>query len=106
MMLKLLNPWLIVAWMASLAIASAGSGLYAWSARGDKCELDELRIEQAATAARDAAIEASSQAIAGIDIKHTTINRKVEREVIEKPVYRECRHTPEMFDTIKEAMTP
>src|SRR5690606_14939186 len=97
---------LVVAWLASLAMAAGGAGLYAWDARGDKCELDGLRIDQAATAARDAAIDAASKAIAGIDVKHTTINRKVEREVIEKPVYRECRHTPETFEAIKEAMTP
>lgn len=105
-MLKLINPWVVVAWLVSLAIASGGAYWYAWDARSDKCELDGLRIDKAATAARDAAIDAASKAIAGIDIKHTTINRKVEREVIEKPVYKECRHTPEMFETIKEAMTP
>lgn len=105
-MLKLINPWLVVAWLASLAIVGAGAGLYAWNARADKCELDALRIDQAATAARDAAIKAAADAIAGIDIKHTTINRRVEREVIEKPVYKECRHTPEMMETITEAMTP
>lgn len=105
-MLKMLNPWIVVGWLVSLAVAAGGAGLYAWNARADKCELDALRIDQAATAARDAAIDAAAKAIAGIDIKHTTINRRVEREVIEKPVYKECRHTPEMMETIKEAMTP
>lgn len=105
-MLRAINPWLLLAWAASVAVASAGASLYAWNARAEKCELDALRIEQAATAARDAAIEAASQAIAGIEVKHTTINRRVEREVIEKPVYQECRHSPEMFEAIKEAMTP
>lgn len=105
-MFKALSPWLIIAWLVSLAAVAAGSGLYAWGARGDKCELDGLRIEQAATSARDAAIEAASEAIAGISVKHTTINRKVEREVVERAVYKECRHTPEMLEAIREAMTP
>ena len=100
------SPWLVLAWATSLVLAASGSALYAWDARADKCELDGLRIDQAATASRDAAIQAAADAIAGIDVKHTTINRTVEREVIEKPVYKECRHTPDTYQAILEAMRP
>lgn len=99
-------PTVVLIWVASVLLAAAGAGLYAWNARANKCELDGLRIEQAATAARDEAIEAASQAIAAIEVKHTTINRTIEREVVEKPVYKECQHTPEVYEAVKEAMTP
>ena len=106
MLPKPLLPWLILGWVLSVGAASAGSYFYAWNASAEQCELDSLRIGRAAAAARDKAIEAAAQEIAKIDIRHTTINRKVEREIVEKPVYKECRHSPEVFMSITEAMSP
>ena len=48
------------------------------------------------------AAESAAKAIAGIEIKQTTINNKVKEIVRTELVYSECKHTPDAFERIKE----
>jgi len=50
----------------------------------------------------DKAAESAAKAIAGIEIKQTTINNKVKEIVRTETVYSECKHTPEAYQKIKE----
>ena len=72
-----------------------------WSVRGWQEDAALLAIEQAtkATAA------ATAQAIAAIKVENRTIVQRVQREIVDRPVYRECLHTPETAAQINQALT-
>lgn len=63
---------------------------------GQKLALaDELRDAEVARMAIDAAQRGAAQEIAKLEIKHVTVQQKIERETHEVPVYRDCRHSPD-----------
>jgi len=51
----------------------------------------QAREERAREETLKAAQQAAAEAIAKIEVKNVTINRKLETEVREKPVFRDCR---------------
>lgn len=55
----------------------------------------QAREDQARRETREAAMQAAAEAIARIEVKNVTINRKLETEVREKPVFRDCRSGPD-----------
>lgn len=98
------NPWALVA--AILAVGGLAGGAYI------KGRLDGTAVEQAQQAkaadvardARDAAARAAAEAIAAIEIKHVTIRQEVQREILEKPVYRDCLHDARGMQLINAAL--
>lgn len=63
-------------------------------------------VQQAEDDTREKAMEGAAEAIAKIKVENRTIYAKVQKEVIEKPVYRDCAHDPETFQKINEALVP
>lgn len=57
----------------------------------------EERIGRVATAA---ATSAAASAIAGIEVKNVTIQRKLEREVLTREVFRDCRSGPDAMQLL------
>jgi hypothetical protein len=51
-----------------------------------------------------AASDAAADAIAKLEIKHTTINREIRRETIKEPIYIDCRHTPIGLQLLNDAL--
>jgi len=51
------------------------------------------------------AITAIAQEVAKLDIQHKVIYQKVQTHVIEKPVYRECKHADDGMRLINEALS-
>jgi hypothetical protein len=53
----------------------------------------QAREEKFAAVATEAAASAAAHAISKISVKHTTVRQEVQRDIIEKPVYRDpdCR---------------
>lgn len=81
-----------------LAVTSFGAG---WKANGWKHDSEYLaRMEGGRIA-----LEKTAEAIAKIDITHQTIYQKVQTNVIEKPVYRECKHDPDTFRLLNDSLT-
>lgn len=60
-------------------------------------------VESIAVRAERAAAEASAGAIAKIKIHNTTVNAKVVERIRTEQVYRECKHSPEAFQTLLQA---
>lgn len=94
----------LIALVATL-IASAASGYAGWTLSADyhaakAIETKEL-IERAAAASREAAAEA----ISGIEVKNVRITQKLETEIREKPVYRDCVADDGVFALTNEAIT-
>jgi hypothetical protein len=63
--------------------------------------LAEERVRQSEIAMQRIAAEA----ISAIEITNRTIRAEVQREIIEKPVYRECRADAGVLDAINAAKT-
>lgn len=88
----------MLAGLALVAGLTAGvAGIYFEGKRAGKAECDSTHqlareiAQQAAAAATDAA----ASAIARITIKHTTVRQELEREVLTREVFRDCRSGPD-----------
>jgi len=86
-----------------------GGGSYAgWTARDWKAAADERQANKAATLvmeARQQAALGAADAIAKIEVRNVTIRQKTEREILERPVYRDCRADDRVFALTNEALT-
>lgn len=82
-----MNPWPILA-AVLLFIGGFAAG---WKVTSDHRDAQELAQMQGQ---RDA-LEATAKEIAKIEVKTQVINRKLEREVHENVVYRDCHNSPE-----------
>lgn len=74
-------------------LALVGAGLYL---EGKKAGRNEVRAQVASQSeiARDAAQGAAliaAQAISQIEVKHVTVRQQLEREVLTREVFRDCR---------------
>lgn len=84
------------AW-AALALAvgiTAGlAGVYFEGKRAGKaeCTAAQQMAREVAREAAAAATDAAASAIAKITIKHTTVRQELEREVLTREVFRDCR---------------
>lgn len=99
------NIGLSVALACGLAVA--GAGLYL---EGKKAGKNEVRAQVASNAeiARDAAETAAqiaADAISKIKVQNRTVYQEVQREVLERAVYRDCVHSPEQLQRINAAIT-
>lgn len=95
-----MNPYLIIVFM--LALAGAGVGGFKL---GSDHEIASLAREREHIAeAVDAANTAAAQAIATLKPKFTTIQNEVQREVITKTIYSDCRHSPDGLRLANQAL--
>lgn len=99
------NPWLILG--VVLAALGATAGAYV-KGRGDGRAIEfaeRATLEEVARVAREAAMEGAAKKIAEIEVKNVTIRQKLETEIREKPVYRDCVADQRVLDTVNEAIT-
>jgi folylpolyglutamate synthase/dihydropteroate synthase len=96
-------PALVVTllWGASLA----GTAAWFYEAGQDAELADQGQIEEARAETRAIAAAAAASAIAQIKVENRTIQGRIERVTVEKPVYRDCRHDPDGMRDINEALT-
>lgn len=88
--------WLFKILLALITIGSAFYGGIVYE------QANQTRIELIVEKSADAASKAAAEAIAGIEIKQTTINNKVREVIRTETVYSDCRHSPDMFKLIKD----
>lgn len=102
-----LLPYLLLAFVVITTVVGGGGYL---KGRADGRALEtgqQAHDEQLAAKVGAEAQNAAAKAIAGIQIKHTTIRQQAEKEIRENTVYRnpECAHTDSMLQRINEALT-
>lgn len=78
-------------WVASIAAA----GWWAYGAGKDSELATQAREDRTAAIATESAASAAAAAINRIEVKHVTVRQQLEREVIDRPVYRDCRSGPD-----------
>ena len=95
------NPWLIL----GAFLALVGAYFYGRHDGGEIAEAQRLRDEQVVRQVFDQAQAAAAGEIAKIRVRNTTTLQTLEKEIHEKPVYRDCRHTPDGLRSINAAIT-
>ena len=88
------------------ALLLAMGACYAWG-RHDGTALAEasaLRENAVVEKAIAASQEGAAKEIAKLEIKHVTLQQKIERETREVPVYRDCRHSPDGLQSLNDAL--
>ncbi len=92
---------------AALAAILTGLGGF-WYGQGvghDQAVAKQKSADDLAEAIFDRAQAGAATAISKIEVKNVTIRQKVEREIVENVVYRECRHGPDGLRSVNEALT-
>lgn len=95
-----MNPYLIVAALA--AVIGAGYGGFRLGV--DHEVAARTREDQHVAKAVEAANGVAALAISKIRVRHAQITNEVQREIIEKVVYRECRHSPDGLRLVNDAL--
>lgn len=97
--------WASVALAGGLAIA--GGGLYLEGKKSGRNEqiAKQATIDQVAEAFEQKTAAVVAKAISGIKVQNRTVYQEVQREVLERPVYRDCVHSPDQLQRINAALT-
>ncbi len=96
----MINPWIILAVL--LAILGAGAGGFRLGA--DHELASQARTEAQIKKVEEAVIAANATAIAQIRPKYTTIQGKLEKQIEQNTVYRDCKLDPVGLQLINEAL--
>lgn len=89
-------------WAASVG----GAFIYGMGVGGDREVATQAREQRASEHAAEIAANTAAAAIANLKVKNVQITQPIQREVVERPVYRECQHTPGQLRNLNEALAP
>ncbi len=95
-----MNPYIILAALAAIL----GAYFYGRHDGSEIAAAQRLRDEQVARQVFDQAQAAAAGEIAKIKVRNVTVQQTLEKEIHEKPVYRDCRHTPDGLRSINAAL--
>ncbi|MBS1143355.1 MAG: hypothetical protein H6R14_761 [Proteobacteria bacterium] len=95
--------WSEIKW---LVLVAALVGCYSWGRHDGRAlqEASQLRDAALVDKAIAAAQEGAAKEIAKLEIKHVTLQQRIERETREVPVYRDCRHSPDGLQQLNAAL--
>ena len=96
-----MNSWLIVACLAAIL----GSGAGGFKLGTDHEVASQAKIEKAIKDTGEAAGKAAADQIALIKPRNVTIQQTLQKEIYEKPVYRDCVNTTIGLQSINAALT-
>ena len=95
-----MNPYLTIACL--LAILGAGAGGFKLGV--DHEVASQARAEKLVQDAGEKMTQAAATAIAQLKPKYTTIQNEVQREIVTKTVYADCRHSPDGLRLVNQAL--
>lgn len=93
-----MNPWPII--LAVILFAAGGFG--GWRAAMDHRDALEL----ADARGREEALTAVATELAKIKVVQKTNNITLEREIVEKRIYQDCKHSLEALKVLNDALVP
>jgi uncharacterized protein HemX len=92
---------IVLVWVASVL----GVAWWSYGAGQDSEIATQAREDRAAVMATEHAASAAADAISRMHVVHQTITQEVRREIVERPVYRDCKHSPEQLRRLNAAIT-
>jgi hypothetical protein len=98
------NPYVVIVGVVLFLSAVGTAGWKGYAMGADHEIASRAKDESVEKRTRDAALSAAAEAIAGIQVRHTTIRQPVEREIRENVVYRDCHHSPDAFGLLNHAL--
>jgi hypothetical protein len=99
------QPYAYFAIAAILATALGAAYLKGREDGRDSAQAHAMRESDLVATTRAIALRSAAEAIAQIQITHSTIRQAVEREIVEKPVYRDgCVHSDRVMQLINAAL--
>lgn len=100
-----MNPTLLIAAALAFAVATGGAYIKGRGDGGAIARAEQSELLEVVRTARAEAQRGAADAIAAIEVKHTTIRQTLEKEIHEKPIYRDCRHDAGSLQLINAALT-
>lgn len=97
--MPLIPPQILAALVIAVAVAAFAAG---WKTKGWQEDSQALAIAET----REAAMQSAADAISRIKVVNTTVYQRATTQVIDRPVYRECQHQPDMMQQINAALVP
>lgn len=87
----MINPWLLIGAGLLWAASTLGAFFYGTKVGDDAQTALVAREDKIAAKATEAAASAAAVAISGIEVKNVTVQQKLQREVLTREVFRDCR---------------
>ncbi len=97
----LANPWVLLALVVALGASHTFAYVKGGAAREDAMLAEQKRQDQLVEKIQ----RSTAEQIAAIEIKHVTVRQKLETEIREKPVYRDCLASERVLDLVNQAIT-
>lgn len=91
----MIGPYSLLAIAGAWAVSIAGASYWAYGAGQDKEIAAQARESKASIQAAEIAARVSAEAIAKIEVRNVTVRQALEREVVTRDVYRDCRSGPD-----------
>lgn len=89
------------AWLLSVA----GASWWAYGAGEDHCQAQRKREEDVAERAVRKTQDRTAETLKRIEVQRVEITQPIQREVRERVVYRDCRHSPAGLRGVNAALT-
>lgn len=85
-----MSPYAALAAVALLAASHGATAWWMYGAGKDSVIADQAHDAETAREAREAALQTVAQALAAQETRNVTITQRLEQQVREVPVYRDC----------------
>lgn len=99
------NPYTLIAIGLALAASHGFVGWKSYHLGQDNIIATQAKEATIEERTRAAALAAVSEEIGKIKVKNVYTTQRLERETVEKPVYRDCVHDDAAFSLLNDALT-
>ena len=90
-----MNPWALLGIVLAVGAMVGGAYVRGREDGENKIVAQQTREETLARAAADSAASAAAAAISRIEVRNVVVNKALEREVLTREVFRDCRSGPD-----------
>lgn len=90
-----MNPWALLGIVLAVGVMVGGAYMQGREDGEAKITAQQTREETLAKAAADSAASAAAAAISRIEVRNVVVNKALEREVLTREVFRDCRSGPD-----------
>jgi hypothetical protein len=102
--MSLVRPYVYLALVLAFAVVIGAAYLRGREHGRDSEQARQAREADIVATTRATALRTAADAIAQIQIKHSTIRQQMETQIVERPVYRDCAHTAGVLQLINAAL--